>query len=167
MTINGTNNMTMRDSMGMKVDKRIKAVWCVEESHLYSSATEFAKAKGTCLTNAYRVLNSDDDRVTCKGFHISYEENVRKTQRMLANRIAAMNNERSEFDEMKKKAALWDAYQKEQEAARKAEEDRQTKIAKATEKRDKRYQKYILAMGLYEEAERELSALLEGGNGNA
>ena len=166
MTINGTNNMTMRDSMGVKVDKRLKGVWCIEESRLYSSATEFAKAKGTCLANAYRVLNNDDDRVTCKGFHISYEENVKKTQRMLANRIATMNNERSEFDEMKKKAALWDAYQKEREAAHKAEEEHQTKIAKATEKRDKLYNKYILAMKLYEEAERELSALLEGGNGN-
>lgn len=162
MTINGTNNMTMRDDLGVKVDKRLKGVWCVEESRLYPSATEFAKEKKTHLTNVYRVLNSDNDRVTCKGFHISYEENVKKTQRMLANRIATMNSERSEFDEMKKKAALWDAFQKEQEKARKAEEEHQTKIAKATEKRDRYYNKYIIAMGLYEEAEKELSALLEG-----
>lgn len=70
------------------------------------------------------------------------------------------------LDELERKAALWDAYQAEQEAARKAEEELQAAIAKAKVKRERRehirnnaYQKYLMAEERLAEAERELAEL--------
>lgn len=154
MTINGSINMTMRDPMIAKSDKRCKVVWCTDNGNRWNSATECAKEMGVSITAIHNALNGKYN--TCKGLHFSYAENVTETQSKMAQRINTMT---SNLSELERKAALWDAYQREQETARKAEEKRQQAIAKATEKRDKRYNKYILAMEQYEQAERELAKL--------
>lgn len=68
--------------------------------------------------------------------------------------------------EMERKAALWDAYQAEQEAARKAEEEHQRAIVKAKAKLEHRericgnaYNAYLIAEKRRSEAERELAEL--------
>ena len=170
-----TNSIAIRDNN--TIDNRRKPMWDLteEKPRLYPGAVDFSKEKGIPLSSVYAALNGMTR--TCHGRVISYDENVADTQSKMVEQIGTLRNKLSarekkdadaekKIDELKKKAALWDAYQAEQEAARKAEEKHQQAIAKATEKRDRLYNKYILAMELYEEAERELSALLEGGNGN-
>ena len=63
--------------------------------------------------------------------HFSYEENVSETQYKLATRVSELESKQSELEH---KAALWDAYQKEQEAVRKANEERELAREKTNKK---------------------------------
>lgn len=161
MTINGSINMTMRDPMIAKSDKRCKVVWCTDNGNRWNSATECAKEMGVSITAIHNTLNGKYN--TCKGLHFSYAENVTETQSKMAQRINTMT---SNLSELERKAALWDAYQKEQEVARKAEEERQQAIVKAKAKLERRericgnaYNAYLLAEKRRAEAERELAEL--------
>lgn len=170
MTINGSTNMTMNDSLGHKVDKRCKKIWCVTEAKLYNSVTEFADEHKINRGTVYDVINKK--RNTCHGLKISYEEDVAKTQTIMASDIDEKNAEiaklKAEMEAMKADAELGRKTRMEQEAARKAEEDRINAINKAKAKFERRQRMYSRKMDeckvCYErlmEAKQELEALGE------
>lgn len=160
MTIAGTENMTMRDLPTFH-DKRCKVVWCTDNGKHWNSAVECAREMGVHVSSIMYACNGRLQ--TCKGLHFSYAENVTETQSKMAQRISTVT---SNLSELERKAALWDAYQAEQEAARKVEEERQRAIAKAKAKYVRRehicnnaYQKYMMAKERLAEAEKELAEL--------
>ena len=168
MTINGTNAMTMNDSLGHKVDKRCKKIWCVTEAKLYDSVTEFAEVHKFSPRSVYCAINQQ--RTTCNGLKISYEENVSKTQNVMASDIDEKNAEiaalKAKLEAMQADAELGRKVRLEQEEARKAEEKRAEAIAKADEKIARRQRMYDRKMeevkhayARLEEAKREREAL--------
>jgi predicted nucleic acid-binding Zn-ribbon protein len=97
---------------------------------------------------------------TCKGKHYCYLSRVTENLDSIVTRLR-------ETAAVEADAKRWQAYQAEQEAARKAEEERQTAIAKAKEKIAKldekcsEYEsKWHATISARTEAERELEALL-------
>ena len=161
MTINGSYNMTMRDPMTDKIDKRCKVVWCTDNGQCWNSAVECAREMGVHVSSIMYACNGRIQ--TCKGLHFSYAENVTEVQSKMAQRISTVTTNLSELE---RKAALWDAYQAEQEAIRKAEEERQQAITKAEAKverckriSDNAHQKALLADERLAKAEADLAEL--------
>lgn len=168
MTINGSANMTMNDSLGHKVDKRCKKIWCVTEAKLYNSVMEFAEAHKLNPYSVYCAINKK--RTTCNGLKITYEEDVAKTQNIMADDISEKNAEiaklKAEMEALKADAELGRKVRLEQEAARKAEEERQNAIAKAKAKlerrqrvHDRKANELMIAVARLEEAQHELEEL--------
>lgn len=154
MTIRGTDRIIAHDPIDKPIDKRWKRVKCIETSKSWQSA----KACSEELKIPYKYLVQHLNNVTpnCHKLHFCYEEDVTKCREMQSAQIAKSNDEneklrteneklrmksdkeRAEREELERKAALWDAYQKEQEAIRKAEEARQTEIAKVKARIERR-----------------------------
>lgn len=160
MTINGT--MSMRNPMNVQnIDRRRKPVYCIDNGKRWESAVDCANEFGIHAQVIRDVCNGRHK--TYKKLHFSYEENVSETQSKLAERVSTLESNRSELE---RKAALWDAYEKEQECIRKAEEARQERITKAKAKLERRkrieqsaQEKYQMAIARRQEAERELAEL--------
>lgn len=130
MTINGTIKMNMSNPMNVQnIDKRRKPVYCTDNGKRWASATDCAHELGVHITAIYAVCNGKWQ--TCKGLHFSYEENVSETQSKLAGRVSELESKQSELE---RKAALWDAYEKEQESIRKANEEREEALTKANKR---------------------------------
>lgn len=160
MTINGSTNMTMNDSLGHKVDKRCKKIWCVTEAKLYNSVTEFADVHKMPRQSVYDAIIKK--RTTCNGLKITYEEDVAKTQNIMADDISEKNAEiaklKAEMEALKADAELGRKTRLEQEAARKAEENRIKAIKKADNKVELRQRTYDRKM---EEAKHAYARLME------
>lgn len=161
MTINGSNNIAMRDHLGHKIDKRYKRVWCTDNGKSWPNAVRCAEEIGVHVQNIRFVCNGRQK--TCKGMHFSYEENVAETQQKMAKTISEMSSKQSELE---RKAALWDAYEAEQNSIRKAEEERATAIAKVKEKIERRdriasraYEDFLAKQQRLNDAKRELAEL--------
>lgn len=144
MTIKASQNVTIREP---QTDNRCNDVWRIEDGHHWNSATECARDIGVCLPTMYGALNGKSK--TCKGYHYAYGKDVLKVQRLMGKRIADMTEV---MNQLQADAAVG-------RAIREAEEERKTALEKARQKRDTYYNKYILAMELYENAERELAEL--------
>ena len=154
MTLNGSNQMSMRDPMNtMHTSRREKGVWDTDNGMYWTSGVACAKALGVSVHSVYQACH--DGHKTCKGRHLSYEENVNKTQAQMAHRLSKM----SDYGELKKKAALWDAHEKKQEKERKAKEKHDAKIAKAIKdfEHSKRMEQGAIARR--QKAEQRLNAL--------
>lgn len=163
MTINGSEHITMQDSLGHKVNNRQKDIWCIETGKHWRGAESCAKEIGVPVQWIWDACNPNTARKTCNGLHFSYAENVNEVQNRMASEISKRNEKQSELEQ---KAALWDAYMAEQEAIRKANETREQAIAKAKAKVERRQRvvenadaKLQLAVSRLLEAERELEAL--------
>lgn len=138
--------------------KNAKAVICIETGEVYASTTDAAEKVGVHITTMSSVCLGKIR--TCKGKHYCYLSRVAENLDSIVTRLretAAVEND----------AKKWQAYQAEQEAIRKAEEERQTAIAKAKEKiaqldeKCGEYEsKWHATMAARTEAERELKALL-------
>lgn len=162
MTINGSTQMTMRDPMtSLHTSRREKGVYDTDSGKYWSSGALCATELGVSVWSVYNTCAGKQK--TCKGRHLSYAENVTETQTSLAKRVSDLSVDRSELE---RKAALWDAYQKELEKQRKEEEKRNMKIAKAKAKMERKERIYnrlknelATAMAQYQNAERELAEL--------
>lgn len=104
-----------------------KLVRCVTDGRLYASVGATAKVTGvspSCIS--YAIKN----KTKSKGKEYRFEEDMWKYGPKMGERISELT---AENETLKVKARLWDAYQAELEAARKAEEKRLAEIAKAEE----------------------------------
>jgi hypothetical protein len=156
-TINIQNEANIK-AKGEHGQKNAKAVICIETGEVYVSAMDAAEKVGVHLTTMSSVCLGKIR--TCKGKHYCYLSRVAENLDSIVTRLretAAVEND----------AKKWQAYQAEQEAVRKAEEERQAAIAKAKEKIAKldekcsEYEsKWHATMTARTEAERELEALL-------
>ena len=168
MTINGTNAMTMNDSLGHKVDKRCKHVKCTNKDKWWSSATVCAKELNVNVKMVYAVCEGKVK--TCNGLELSYEENVtevrNKQSATIGKQDAKIAELEAKLEAMQADAELGRKVRLEQEEARKAEEKRAKAIAKADEKIARRQRMYDRKMeevkhaySRLEEAKREREAL--------
>ena len=182
MTIRGTEKIIAHDPVEKHIDKRTKRVWCIETGEPYDSVKVCAKSIGVHYQTLINHLNNK--RKSVHGLHYCYEEDIAKYRDMSSAQIAKSNTEneklraeneklraksdkeRAEREELERKAALWDAYQKEQEAIRKAEEERQQKVEKLKARIERRKRiadnlntQYQAAIRRIMEDEKELAEL--------
>lgn len=112
MTINGSNNMTMRDTLGHKVDHRSKGV--------YSNKGDYWSSMKVCATElnvapATVSLCCSGKTRTCKGLELIKEEDVQKSQRAMARALrervekqTALEQKANAYDELKSQLAEHD-----------------------------------------------------------
>ena len=105
MTINGSNNMTMRDTLGHKVDHRSKGV--------YSNKGDYWSSMKVCATElnvtpATVSLCCSGKTRTCKGLELIKEEDVQKSQQAMARALrervekqTALEQKANAYDELK------------------------------------------------------------------
>lgn len=160
MTIRGTKNIIAHEPTEKTIDKRQKAVRCIETGYGWDSAKKCANAQGIPYQSLIDHLNGNTK--SCRGLHYEYEENVTACREKQSAQIAKVNGElnaleeenanlrsklyaeraenarlRADVDEMetlRKFAEIGRAVWEEQERARKAEEERQNRIAELKER---------------------------------
>ena len=120
-----------------------KSVRDITNNIRYGSFTEAAMAKGVAIASVSYAVNKGK---MCKGCRLVLESELYKNSDLLCEEIAKANareakaNERAKaklakMHELEAKAAAYDRLMAEQEAARKAEEERLETERKAEEKR--------------------------------
>ena len=134
MTINATEKARLNDPITTHHDKRCKEVENLDNGDWWPSAEIAAKALDVSPNMVRYVCNGR--RNTCKGFHLSYRENVTKTREGYAKRTAELTDEnaklKAELEQYKADAEKW----REQEAIRKAEEERIAREEEAKRKEE-------------------------------
>lgn len=161
MTINVNNSSIITEVLGNRTHHSCKPVINKTTGVVYASATDAAEALGASVhCVSYCCLGKIK---SCKGNHLSYLSLTSENVDELTARIRILN---AKVTELEADAAVGRAVREEQEAARKAEEERNAAIAKAEAKLERRRrivaaaeEKYMLALQRFTDAERELSDL--------
>ena len=148
--------------------KGCKPVICIETGEVFTSVTDAAEYAGEYAQNMSNHLNGK--RRSIKGKHYCYLSRVNESLDAIVTRLR-------ETSAVEEDAKRWRAYQAEQDAIRKAEEERQeqarkaredilaqiakaeAKVARRTEIRDRKIEEARFASERLMEAERELEAL--------
>lgn len=133
MTINLNNQSIINNTIGNRTHHCCKPVICIETGEVYNSATDAAEAIG--VTVWAMSTHCTGKTRSCKGKHFTYVSRTSENIDALTARIRALSTEQSELE---RKAALWDAYEAEQNAKRKAEEEHQQALEKANAKLERR-----------------------------
>jgi len=168
-------NINIQNEANIKAEgkvnsKHCKPVICIETGAVYTSVTDAAEAIGCYAPDMSAHLTGKKRAI--KGKHFCYLSRVNESLDAIVTRLR-------ETASIEEDAKRWQAYQAEQAAIRKAEEDRiaaerkaeeerQAAIAKArakVEKLDEKCSEYEAkwhaTMAARTEAERELEALLD------
>lgn len=158
------NERATIQSIGEHTNGNCEPVVCLTEDKIFNSVTDTANHYDASISQISAVCNKKAK--TCHKMRFCF---LRDIDQHLDEIMENNRRNTEKISDLERKAALWDAYQKEQEEARKAEEERQQAIAKVKAKIERRerirhnaYQKYLMAEGRLAEAERELKDL-EGG----
>lgn len=160
------HNKATIEAIGHRTHKNCKSVTVRELNRSFDSVTELAEHLGVRPNTISSVLGNKSK--TVHGYHVylTKEVNEHMEEQQAYNRNAI-----SKLPELERKAALWDAYEAEQNAIRKANEMREQAIAKARAKVERRTrivnnadEKLQLAVRRLMEAESELAEL--EGNAN-
>lgn len=161
MTINVNNSSTITEVLGNRTHHSCKPVINKTTGEVYASATDAAEALG--ITVKYVSMCCHGKLNSCKGNRLSYLSHTSENVDELTAQIRILNAKIAELEE---DAAVGRAIREEQEAARKADEERQNAIAKAEAKLERRRrivaaaeEKYMLAVQRFSDAERELADL--------
>lgn len=109
---------------GVHINGNSKPVFCVTTGQIWPSVTDAAKAIGVAPNNLSTAIHKGS---RCHGHVYKLMANAEESIPLMLARIQALA-------ETEAKAAKWEAYEAEQEAARKAEEKRNADIAKAEAK---------------------------------
>lgn len=146
---------------GTHINGNSKAVTILEEGKTFGSVTDAAEYLGVHYSMLQGHLHGKYR--TVKGKHCFFVSQRDSNYDAMANHI---NNLYEKQSELERKAALWDAYEAEQNAARKAKEAHEAAVAKAMEKVARRQRIYEATMEKAKacnirlaEAKRELEAL--------
>ena len=136
---------------------------------------EYGSFRETMIANniSYTALRKAIDKGTeLKGYRYALADDKDQYIAIMESSITEMKAERKANDELIAKAAAWDRYMAEQEAARKAEEKRQKAIEKAKARVERlnmeverKYELYLAAMEKLKDAAFELKELEDNGNG--
>lgn len=161
MTINLNKQSIINNTIGNRTHHSCKPVICLETGEVYNSAVDAAEANGASISSMSNCCTGKTR--SCKGKHFIYVSHTSENLDALATRIRVLS---MEHNELERKAALWDAYESERVAKRKAEEERQRTFDKAKAKLERhkialenaqaRVQRALERM---QEAERELEEL--------
>ena len=144
MTINFNNPVILNDVIGTRTNKNCKQVINLDNGNVYASVLDAADANEV---NISTMSSCCSGRLrTVKGKHFAYASRTSENLDVLASRVRTMTANQSGLEQ---KAAAYDA------------------MKEAIFNVNKRRAAFEKAKAELESAERELSALLEGGNGNA
>ena len=124
-TINIQNEANIK-AEGKLSSRHCKPIICIDNGKVFTSITDAIEYADCHFTHMYRHLKGDVRSV--KGKHFCYLSRVNESLDAIVTRL----RETSSIEEDAKK---WQAYQAEQEAIRKAEEERLEAIRRAEEKR--------------------------------
>jgi hypothetical protein len=124
-TINIQNEANIK-AEGELNSKLCKPVICIETGEVFTSVTDAAEHAGEYAQNMSNHLNGK--RRSIKGKHYCYLSRVNESLDAIVTRLR-------ETSSIEADAKKWQAYQAEQEAIRKAEEERIAAERKAEEKR--------------------------------
>ena len=165
-------NKALINAYGHHIQRRtFKPVLCITNGKRFASVTDAAEAMGVRVST---MSNACTGKIkTCCGMEWMFVGHLmEKADKVLDHTSAlstALEQEKAKNAELERKAALWDAYEAEQNAIRKAEENRQQAIEKAKEKvarrqrmADRKEEEFKHALNRLHDAERELNALLNG-----
>lgn len=170
--INIHNNATI-NAVGKFNSKHTKAIVCKETGTIYSSIVDAAKGAGVTYAMVWGTLNGKYKSV--KGKHYEYLDNVLDNPDdvfvQLRKTNATLEHVQAENASLAEDARKWREYQAqlaaEAEAARRAEEERQNRIAILTKRLERRKHieeqaiaKAEKATARRKETEDELAALL-------
>ena len=149
------NERATIQSIGEHTNGNCEPVVCLTEDKIFNSVTDAANHYDASISQISAVCNKKAK--TCHKMRFCFLRDIDQH----LNEIMENNRRNMEkISALEQKAALWDAYQKEQE------ETRQQAIAKVKAKIERRerirhnaYQKYLMAEGRLAEAEKELKDL--------
>lgn len=156
MTINLNNKSVISNTVGNRTHHCCKPVICIETGEVYNSATDAAEVNGVSVLSMSNCCLGKTR--SCKGKHFAYVSRTSENIDALTARIRTMSAEQSELE---RKAALWDAYEAEQNAIRKAEAERQQALDKAKEKVERRQRVYARLMEQAEIARQRMNEARE------
>lgn len=143
MTINFNNPVILNDVIGTRTNKNCKQVIDLDNGNVYASVLDAADANEVSVSTMSSCCSG---RLrTVKGKHFAYASHASENLDMLASRVRTMTANQSG---LKQKATAYDVMMK---------------VISNVNKRRVDFEKAKVEL---EEAERELSALLEGGNVN-
>lgn len=114
------------NAKGAHTSKNAKPVVCLDNGKVFTSMLDAADYAG--VTNSTMVVHLQGKTRTCAGKHFCYLSRVNESLDAIVTRLR-------ETSAMEDDAKKWREYQAEQEAIRKAEEERLEAIRKAEEKR--------------------------------
>lgn len=97
MTIRGTKNIIAHEPTEKTIDKRQKAVRCIETGYGWDSAKKCANAQGIPYQSLIDHLNGNTK--SCRGLHYEYEENVTACREKQSAQIAKVNGELNALEE--------------------------------------------------------------------
>lgn len=157
MTINATEKAILNDNAITHIDKRHKPVYCTDNGKRWNNTIECARELGV-KPHAVRITCQGQVK-TCKGLHLSYQENIAECMDNMSKRTSELS---AELEKVKQQVVVADqdvedylAWKAEREAKRQEEEKRlkaieelETKLSKANIRYDRRHR-------LYERAEAE------------
>lgn len=155
-----SNNATIK-STGEHTGGNCKPVICITDNMTFNSVTDAAE-----YYNAWAVQISNVCTGKFRTFHGKRFCFLRDINQHLDEMMDNNRNTAERVSELERKAALWDAFQHEQEKKRKAEEERNATIAKIETKLERRKRiveridaEYQNAVRRMMEAEKELAEL--------
>lgn len=117
-----THEATLNNFVGEHVNGSNKEVVCITTRQRWASVTDAAIAEGVCLITMSRWVNGKATPRNGKQYCLASELN---------KHLDTMLAEDADYEELKRKAALWDAHMAEQEEKRKQAESLQQAVDKA------------------------------------
>ena len=126
MKVININNQSTINGTGELNSAHCKPIICIDTGDVYTSVTDAANSIGCSYPHMVNHLKGK--MKTCRGKHYCYLSDATENLDAIVTQLRSMQ-------ELKAKAAAWDALQAEQEAARRAEEKRLADIAKEEARR--------------------------------
>ena len=151
------NERATIQSIGEHTNGNCDPVVCLTEDKIFNSVTDTANHYDVSISQISAVCNKKAK--TCHKMRFCF---LRDIDQHLDEIMENNRRNMEKISDLERKAALWDAYQKEQEERQQAIAKVKAKIERREQIRHNAYQKYLMAEGRLAEAERELKDL-EGG----
>lgn len=161
MTLNVNNNVTINEALGYRAHHSCKPVINRTTGDIYASATDAAEALGVSVHSVSVACLGGSK--SCKGNRLEYLD---KTSGNVDSLTAEIRMLRAENEQLKADAEIGRVIREEQEKKRKAEEERNSTIAKLEAKLERRKRiveridnEYQNAVRRMMETEKELAEL--------
>ena len=148
------NERATIQSIGEHTNGNCEPVVCLTEDKIFNSVTDTANHYDASISQISAVCNKKAK--TCHKMRFCF---LRDIDQHLDEIMENNRRNTEKISDLERKAALWDAYQKEQEERQQAIAKVKAKIARREQIRRNAYQKYLMAEGRLAEAERELKDL--------
>ena len=148
------NERATIQSIGEHTNGNCEPVVCLTEDKIFNSVTDTANHYDASISQISAVCNKKAK--TCHKMRFCF---LRDIDQHLDEIMENNRRNMEKISDLERKAALWDAYQKEQEERQQAIVKVKAKIERRERIRHNAYQKYLMAEGRLAEAEKELKDL--------